>query len=396
MRILPWFVGLFTGKGEDQESVNNGESNIASLSSPLPRSAAFANLFQEHKPAEYHFERFVYAALCSSGLIKKGVSHSQLIFIKESSAGNITCQLKVNKQGEREKNIFRVSLNHVSDDTLQLQSFSLSTYCCNLNIEKEVYRYLAIIASEAGYSYLEPSGIVYESKDDFDFSTPDIGDLFPFLGHLRRLLSEKIQEMDSEADGDDLRKLLELVHPVEFNLFNLISYEQTVAVPDLIIRTNRDLSEIQKNYLIKMARTLYCGLHTRPDHRTTVRGQCVLLSQIVFFLAADKLNIPVPNLTILDGCMKGMGAHTVAAINGRIVDATSDQFHDGGRWLNVYEDNSIYFDYSKCSPSEYNEEYIQPYIELFRSQYKEISVEDFLRSTDKYLFKRSSEAQVWS
>jgi hypothetical protein len=371
MKILPWVVNLFTGKGKDHESINNGELNIASLSNPLPRSAEFSNLFQDHKPGEYHFGRFVYAAVCSRGLIKKGVSHAHHIFIKEPSAGIITCQLQVNKRGERKKNIFSVSLNHVSDDTLQIQSFSFSTYCCNLEIEKEVYRYLAIIASEAGYSYMEPSDIIYESKDDFDFSTPDIGD-------------------------EGFRKLLELMHPVEFNLLEVISYEETVAIPDLIIRTNRNLSEIQKNYLIQMARILYCDLHSRPDNRVTFKGQCVLLSHLVFFLAEDKLNIPVTNLTILDGSMKGMGAHTVAAINGRIVDATSDQFHDSGQWLNLYEDNSFYFDYSQWSPSEYNQQFIQPYIELFRNQYKEIPVEDLLRSKNKILYKLSSKAQVWS
>lgn len=349
MRLLYWILNLFTGKGEDNGIINNDDSKIDFSTSEFSRSALFYKLFQNNKLAEYHFERKVFAALSSRGLIQYGSSYFKFIFTKEPSAGIITCQLKVIKEGERKKNIFSVYLNHLSDNTLQIQTFSFSSHCCNLEIEKDVYRYIAIIASEAGYSYIEPSSIVYELKDDFDFSKPDIGDLFPCLGNLRSMSSEDIQKIDSEASEDDFGKFLELAHIEEFNLFNLISYEKTVAISDIILRTNQNLSEIQKNYLIKMARTLYCDYNSCEDNRDTFRKECVLLSQIVFFLATDKLNIPVTNINILDGCMEGMGAHIVTEINGRIVDATSDQFQPDGRGLNPYDDNSFYFNYSMVS-----------------------------------------------
>ena len=363
------------------------------LSNEESRKALFKKLFQDNKLAEYHLKRKIFEKLADSQLCGCN-SFIDITIIKEQSLGTITCKLKVVKKGERTKSIFKIHLNHQFDSTLKIQEFLFSTFCSNIEIEKEIYRYIAIIAMEAGYTSLHPSDIVYEINDEFDFSKPDINDLFPFLAYLRHM--DSIEELTKQENKDDILKFLQLVPIVKFNLNNLISYESVIDIREIILKTNNELSEVQKNYLIKMARKLFCILNRCEEHRYRFKGQCVLLSQVVFFLATEKLNIPKENNTILDGLMDGMGAHTVALIKGRYVDSTSDQFQIDGHVLNPYEDNSLYFNYSQCSPSDYDPSMIEQYIKLFRMRFKNVSIEEFLRSEDESLYNKSIGVQVFS
>lgn len=406
MKLKQSFHNIYANIFKDSKKPNanqHSNSNISSIPicttiSQLPHEPIFDNLFQDNKIAEYHLKRSIHEELTNNGLLNRQ-TYSDIIITKDQSKGLITCELKVIKNEIRIKDIFNIYLSHQSNSILEIDNFLFSSYCRNCEIEEHIYRYIAIVAKEAGYIYLRPSSIIYESNGKFDFSIPDIGDLFGFLKILKESSPKDIEFFKKNAESyEGLDKMLNLLvaPPIDFPLHNLITFGEVISISDIISKTNRKLSEIQKNYLIKMARKLYCQCNQCDEISSTFHGKCVLLSNIVYFLAIEKLHIPDTNNIILDGCMYNKGAHTVAVICGRQVDATADQFMYDGQTLNPYEDNSLNFMYYSCSLGEYEPAMISKYIELFNQNFNKLSIEEFLCNEDNDLYKKSLEIQIFS
>ncbi len=243
---------------------------------------------------------------------------------------------------------------------------------------------------------------MYTSNDEFDFSESKIVDVFSILSKLKKLGLEDMESFKKEVECNQVENKFNSIFnlfketSIDFNLHNLISFEDIIDVDTIILKTNRKLTEMDKNYLIKMARKLYCQYKHYPDTSCIFSKRCVLLSNIVHFLASEKLLIPDADNTILDGCMDKKGAHTVSIILGRQVDATADQFVYDDHTLDPYEDNSLYFNYFSSKPNKYQPEMISQYISLFNKTFKKLSVEEFLSTEDNNLYKRSLEVQILS